>query len=357
MNPRSLEIIRQALEGISAVHPPTKTPAEHCDLEELLEKLDFAASRAREAFDHAAMRGESLLQSLAVESTFNWYWLVDGLGEPGCPIDVANPPKIETYNGLKPADDKDDAYHLAELPRLKLLPNAHVYDPELRPVRDLFRARTSLVHRRTALLLSFKGLPARTTGQPLGLKDSKKMEPKAAPKLCEHPANQLIAHIQKQHLEALNRSIGRIERAVLACAKEIPLYQKLLTLPGVGRILGMTITLEVGEIGRFKSDVDFARYCRLAGAKRLSNGKCMGENNQKCGNKYLAWAFVEAAHFARRSDPNCRRWHDRKAAKTTEISAIKALGCKLAKAAWHVMSAKCDYDEKRVFPELAMKKN
>ena len=86
-------------------------------------------------------------------------------------------------------------------------------------------------------------------------------------------------------------------------------------------------------------------YCRLVDAKRLSNGKCKGENNQKCGNKYLAWAFVEAANFARRYDENCRRWYDRKAAK--------ALACKLAKAAWHMMAQQCNYDEKRMFPELA----
>ena len=105
---------------------------------------------------------KSQLQSLAVESTFNWYWLVDGLRAIGYPIDLANPAKIEPYRGLKHADDKDDAYHLAELQRLKILPKAHVYDPVLRPVRDLLRRRTGLVHQRTALLLSFKSLYTRT---------------------------------------------------------------------------------------------------------------------------------------------------------------------------------------------------
>src|SRR5271169_6360767 len=84
------------------------------------------------------------LQSMAVESTFNWYWLLDGLRAQGYPIDLANPAKIEQYKGIKHADDLDDAYHLAELQRLKILPKAHVYDPELRPVRDLLRRRSSL---------------------------------------------------------------------------------------------------------------------------------------------------------------------------------------------------------------------
>src|SRR5881394_1223017 len=120
---------------------------------------------------------KSQLQSMAVESTFNWYWLVDGLRERGYPIDLANPAKIEQYSGMKHADDKDDAFHLADLQRLNILPKAHVYDPKLRPVRDLLRRRSKLVRQRTALLLSFKSLYARTTGQALNLSDAKKLQP------------------------------------------------------------------------------------------------------------------------------------------------------------------------------------
>ncbi|HEX7235266.1 MAG TPA: IS110 family transposase, partial [Nitrosospira sp.] len=266
---------------------------------------------------------KSQLQSMAVESTFNWYWLVDGLRQQGYGIDLANPGKIAQYNGLKHVDDKHDAFHLAQLQRLGILPKAYVYDAELRPVRDLLRRRTKLVQQRTALLLSFKSLHVRTTGQRLDLGDAKKMEPKEAAKMYQHPANQLIAQIQADHMQALERSIGRIETAVLKCARDIPFYQGLQSIPGIGRILGMTITMEVGDIKRFSSDGDFASYCRLVDAKRLSNGKCKADNNQKCGNKYLAWAFIEAANFARRYDQQCRRWYDRKAAKTSKVLATK----------------------------------
>jgi hypothetical protein len=115
--------------------------------------------------------------------------------------------------------------------------------------------------------------------------------------------------------------------------------------------------MEVGDIQRFPTDGDFASYCRMVDAKHLSNGKRKADNNQKCGNKYLAWAFVEAANFSRRYDEQCRRWYDRKAAKTSNVIATKALGCKLAKAAWHVMSQQTDYDPKRMFPELAGQTN
>ncbi|HXT13365.1 MAG TPA: transposase [Candidatus Angelobacter sp.] len=113
----------------------------------------------------------------------------------------------------------------------------------------------------------------------------------------------------------------------------------------------MTITMEVGEIERFKTPGDFVSYCRAVDSKRTSNQKNKGRNNRKCGNKYPAWAFVEAANFAKRYDERCRRWFDRKAARTNTVIATKALACKLAKAAWHLMAEKADYDQKRIFPQ------
>lgn len=295
------------------------------------------------------------LASIAVESTYNWYWLVDGLRARSYPVKLANPAQIDQYSGIKHADDKNDAFFLAELQRLNILPTGYIYDAQLRPVRDLLRRRMSLVHQRTALMLSFKSLYARTTGQAMSLGRLKSMELEETKTLYEHPANCLIAKIQKEHIEQLDQSIQAIEKAVLQCARQLPCYDKLNTLPGVGRILAMTITMEVGEIGRFKTPNDFASYCRTVDSKRMSNGKKKGDNNQKCGNKYLAWAFVEAANFAKRYDEACRKWFDRKAAKTSKVIATKALACKLAKAGWHLMSQSTDYDSKRMFPELAMK--
>jgi transposase len=118
----------------------------------------------------------------------------------------------------------------------------------------------------------------------------------------------------------------------------------------------MTIAMEVGDIQRFAGPGNFASYCRTVEAQRTSNEKKKGANNSKCGNKYLAWAFVEAANFARRYDPQCRKWFDKKAAKTSNIIATKALACKLAKAAWYLMAEGTDYDPKRMFGQPAKDK-
>jgi len=310
----------------------------NCDLSLVLQALD-------------AFKNE--LRSVAVESTFNWYWLVDGLIQHGYPVVLANPAAIEQYNGIKHADDKNDAFFLAEMLRLGILPTGYIYDAQLRPVRDLLRRRMNLVHQRTALTLSLKSLHHRTVGQTLALNKIKATGNADVAELFEHPANRLIATLQKQHIEALSQSIEIIEKEALKSAKSRSYYDRLKTLPGVGVILGMTIALEVGDVSRFKTPGDFASYCRTVDSRRLSNNKQKGSNNQKCGNKYLAWAFVEGANFAKQHHENCRRWFDRKAAKCGKIVATKALACKLAKAAWHVMSTGEDYDEKRMLPHLS----
>ena len=154
-----------------------------------------------------------------VESTYNWYWLVDGLRAEKYPVVLANPAAMVQYDGIKHADDTNDAFFIAELLRLKILPTGYIYDPQLRPVRDLLRRRMMLVHQRTALMLSFKSLYARTTGQEMTLSRVKEMEVTAAAELYEHPANQLIAGLQIEHMDALAASIAKLEKVVLSPAR------------------------------------------------------------------------------------------------------------------------------------------
>jgi transposase len=270
------------------------------------------------------------IDTVAVESTFNWYWLVDGLQEANYNLVLANPAKIDQYDGLKHLDDKSEAYFLAELLRLGILPMGHIYNKETRPVRDMLRRRMGLVRQRTALMLSFKGLYTRNTGQTLGLGQLKTMGVSETREMFNHPADQLISREQLVIIKQLDQSIGRIEKAVLKVARLLPNFPRLQTIPGIGKILALTITLETGEVGRFASPGNYASYCRCVQSRRTSNEKNKGRNNGKCGNKYLAWAFVEAANFAYRYNTECRKFIDRKSAKTNGILARKALACMAA---------------------------
>jgi transposase len=289
------------------------------------------------------------IATIAVESTFNWYWLVDGLQDHGYHVVLANPAGRQPFRGKKHTDDVSDAYFLAELLRLEILPTGHLYERHTRPVRDLLRRRLLLVHQRTTLILSFKSLHERTLGQRLPLARVKAMTVQDAQACFTAPADQLLSGQQITLMGYLTDSIAKLEQHILGVAGHWSTYRRVQELPGVGKILGLTIALETGEVGRFADAGNFASYCRCVKSRRTSNSKKKGENNRKCGNRYLAWAFVEAAHFACRHDEACRRFYDRKRQQTNPIIATKALACKLAKAAWHVMAKDVPYDPTRVF--------
>src|SRR4030067_2010887 len=115
------------------------------------------------------------LEGIAVESTFNWYWLVDGLKENGYRVHLANPSAIKQYEGLKHSDDARDAFHLAQLLRLGILPEGYIYPKEERPVRDLLRNSGHLVKLRTSLILTLENLVSRNLGFQMPSNEIKKL--------------------------------------------------------------------------------------------------------------------------------------------------------------------------------------
>ena len=143
-------------------------------------------------------------------------------------------------------------------------------------------------------------------------------------------ANRAVSQALGQQIEALERRLK--ERVSLR-----PEYRLLKTVPGIGQTLATTIMLETGSIGRFAQVGNFSSYCRCVDSLRESNGKKKGEGNTRNGNKYLAWAFVEAANFAMRYCPQAKSFYDRKKSKTNRVLAIKALAHKLARACYHML--------------------
>jgi transposase len=150
-------------------------------------------------------------------------------------------------------------------------------------------------------------------------------------------------------IAALTEQIKILEKAVLKKAKLRPEFEMLRTVWGIGEILSLVIMYEAGDMSRFAGVGDFASYARCVNATRLSNGKKKASNNAKNGNRYLAWGFVEAAHFAIRSYPEAKRYYDRKASKTNRVVAIKAIAHKLARASFHVLRGRVSFEGKKVF--------
>ena len=289
------------------------------------------------------------LQGIVVESTYNWYWLVDGLMAAGHRVHLAHTTAIEPYKGLKYTDDESDARWLAHLLRLGILPEGYIYPKEERAVRDLLRKRSQLVRQRTTNLLSIQNLVTRNTGSSLSGNRIKQLTGGEVELLLPEAILALAVKSNLAVLQCLEEQIERIEEVVLAHLKLREGFQPLLTVSGIGQILGMTIMLETGEIGRFATVGDFASYCRCVGSTKLSNGKRKGQGNVKNGNKYLAWAFVEAANFAVRYNTQIKRFYQRKQAKTNGVVAIKAVAHKLARACYYILRDQVPFEVNKAF--------
>jgi len=290
------------------------------------------------------------LKVVAVESTYNWYWLVDGLLDHGYPVVLANPSKIDQYDGIKEADDLTDAAFLARLARLNILPTGYIYPAADRPVRDLLRRRRLLVRHRVALMLSLQTMAMRQSGQSISWRALRTLsEDQRCVFLGDNDCLTFVTDQQIELLELLNERIKRFEDKVLEHTCLRPAYECLLTMPGVGVILALTIMLETGPMERFKTVGDYTSYCRCVRATHRSNGKIKGQHNERNGNPYLAWAFVEAVHHAIRSCPAAKRFYDRKLAQRNGALATKALAAKWTKAAYYMMKRQEAFDLSRVF--------
>ena len=131
----------------------------------LMNETDKVIYQKRLANDLELILGElsayqETIEGIVVESTYNWYWLVDGLQNAGYQVYLANTTAIQQYSGLKYTDDKKDAKWLAHLLRLRILATGYIYPKEKRGVRELLRRRLILVRQQTMSLLGIKSVVA-----------------------------------------------------------------------------------------------------------------------------------------------------------------------------------------------------
>ena len=145
----------------------------------------------------------------------------------------------------------------------------------------------------------------------------------------------------RDQVAGLERWIGsHVDRSLL---------KALRSAPGIGPVLGATIVLETGPIARFQHVGNYASYCRLVSSERISNGKRKGQGNRKNGNRYLAWAFIEAANFALRHYQVVRDWYDRKRRSSHRLVALKAVAHKIARGCYFAQRDHVEFDIARAF--------
>jgi transposase len=292
---------------------------------------------------------QSRLEGIVVESTYNWYWLVDGLMEQGYTVHLANTAAIQQYEGLKYTNDDSDARWLAHVLRLGILPQGYIYPREERPVRDLLRKRSQLVRQRTMNLLSIQNLLTRNTGSSMTANQIKRLDKAQVEGLLPDADLTLAVKANWSVMCSADEEVERLEQRVTERVKLRAQFSFLKTVPGIGQILALTIMLETGDIRRFATVGHYASYCRCVGSQKISNGKRKGSGNTKNGNKYLAWAFVEAANFAIRYNSKIKSFYQRKKAKTKAVVATKAVAHKLCRACYHIMKDRVAFDVTKAF--------
>ncbi len=231
---------------------------------------------------------------------------------------------------------------------LGLLAEGYIYPRADRGTRDLLRRRGQLVRQRTANILAVQNQVARSTGTTVDGNTVKRLARREEASELEALVGTGDAGLgiaaNLSVMRALDGEIKRLERIVRPRLVADGAFEALLTVGGIGDILGMTIRLETGDVSRFAGPGNYASYCRLVATTHLSNGRKKGE-----GNKHLGWAFMEAAHTAVRYQPEAKLWYERKKRKTKSVVAKKALAHKLARACFYLMRDGTPFDPGRCF--------
>lgn len=222
---------------------------------------------------HKAIRG------LVIESTYNWYWLVDALMDADYRVHLANTAAMKQYEGLKFTNDHVDARHLAHLLRLGILPEGYIYPEAQRAVRDLLRKRAQWVRQKVEQILSIQSQFSRHTGRSISANGVRQLCEAEVDQRLRGPHKALAVKSNLAVMRCLERQIKQIERVVLEQVKSTLEFDLLKTVPGIGDILALTIWLETGTIARFEQVGNFASYGRCVDTKRLSNGKSKGKGN------------------------------------------------------------------------------
>lgn len=290
---------------------------------------------------------------IVVESTFNWYWLIDGLQAAGFNVVLAHTLGLYLITGAKVKTDRRDAFSLAKLLLAGVIPAAYIYPVETRPVRDLLRRRARLVQVRAGEYGSLRRLLLRE-----GILSSKQYEIKTADEKdleqwFEHPLLRLHASQELRRIELYSRQIEELEKTILELAEIEQSYELLRKLPGVGQTIALTILYETGELTRFANVKDFSSYCRVVPGIAQSGNVTRRGRASKRGNHYLKAAFSQAAVHAVRCYPKVRRYYERQLkrhqGRGRQMICYNIIAHKLAQAAFHVLKEQTEYREELLF--------
>lgn len=290
---------------------------------------------------------------VAVEATGNWYWIVDEIEEAGCQPALVHAYKAKVMLGCVNKTDQLDVHGLNRLQRTGTLPTVWIPPAELRDQRDLPRTRMFLVRQRTRLKcriqanLTKYALNVTGFSDPFGLQARKVMAQNMAQL---PPFTQAMTEELLRQYDFVNAQAERTEKRIARLIKVTPAMQRLMTLPGVGPILSVVIALELGDVKRFATAEHLASYAGTTPRVHASGDKTRYGRLRQDVNRYLKWAFMEAANgvcLTRRHYPyrHVSRLYERIARRKGHKKAIGAVARHLAEAAFYVLTREEEYRE------------
>jgi transposase len=290
---------------------------------------------------------------IVVESTLNWYWLVDGLQEAGYEVCLAHTLGLYLISGAKVKTDRRDAFALAKLLRAGVIPKAYIYPKDKRPIRDLVRKRARLVRLRASEYVSLSGLMLSHGILGFTRNDIKQVVDEDIEMIFRSPWLRTHAKHELRRIWFYTQQIREMEQMILKEVADCPDYRRLLKITGIGEILAITIYFEVGDIARFKSARHFSSYSRVVpGVAQSGTSKKRGHGSKQ-GNAYLKWAFSQAAVHAVRYCPRVRRCYERHLKRhrgqAGKLIARSIIAHKLAQAVFYVLRDRVQYKEEMLF--------
>jgi transposase len=286
---------------------------------------------------------------IAVECIFTWYWLADLCAQEKVPFVLGHALYMKAIHGGKAKNDRIDAHKIAVLLRGGMLPEAYVYPPEMRSTRDLLRRRLHLVRKRGQLLAHIQNTNYQCNLPDFGGRIAYKSNRVAIAARFQDPSVRKSIEVDLELLEHYDRLITALELYIVRTAKrhDPDSFHRLRSIPGIGKVLALTLLYEIHDIHRFPTVQDFASYCRLVRCAKESAGKRFGTSGKKIGNVHLKWAFSEAAVLFLRQNPEGKKLLARLERKHRKGKALSILAHKLGRAAYHLLTRDRVFDMRK----------
>jgi transposase len=289
--------------------------------------------------------------AVAVECIFSWYWLADLCGKEGIDFVLGHALYMKAIHGGKAKNDKVDAHKIAVLLRGGMLPQAYVYPSGMRSTRDLLRRRLHFVRKRGELLAHILNTNSQCNLPDFGGRIAYKTHRAGVAEHFTDPCVRKSIELDLDLIEHYDALIRDLELYIVRRAKshDSDTFYRLRSIPGVGKILALTILYEVHDIGRFPSVQHFASYSRLVKCAKESAGKKLGFSGAKIGNVHLKWAFSEAAVGILGKCPEARKLVERLRRRHGKAKALSVLAHKLGRATYYMLSRNKAFDMQRFF--------